>query len=408
MDVSDHHLVIVGAGSLGLFIASQALKSYSKVEIHEAKSQVGGNTRDFYSNSGVQFLSGCQYLSENTLPDSFDLANSLSAFEHRYSSLTEQGKNWNFKPNFSGPAFEFDFTKPQPLLFAEDSIADRLNLYPSNIRLTLKKFIQRIVPFSLDELHPTGLESLSLDRITSLDAEDDLLILKHSDHLADSIYGVSRELLGIGYEKAYIPNNGFDEFYTSLLESLRSFEALKIYQNQRISTKNWSSVAYPERSYTKIWCADPRFFVQHFKQKKLQSLSYPVYNYGLVVTGYSGFSLPYYINVFSGINPILRIYFYETKSQVKVTVESASLFDSELSLLSCLHRLLRNTPFKAKFSSKPVAMQKTRRYFPISNSDYNDIIDVENTMSDCGWTNTFPHLFSRAVRLNLIFDELGL
>ena len=404
MDKPD--LFIVGAGSVGLLLALRYAKEFRQIDIVESRRHIGGIARDFYDASGLVFFRGCQYLSREYLPDDTLEKLNLYSFEHRYSSITEQGRQWNFSRDFSGPAFRIDSLDISVKQTKVTSVQEALDQYPSNIRNHLESFISRVTKHDLSKLHSSSLTSLSMDRITSTTDEDKLLKLKQSDGLIDALYGVRREILGLSYEMGYLPKLGYDSFFQSMSEYLKEQAKVNFHISLNFRPEDIAETDLIPNLQYKLWCADPRPVVKYCTGYNLQSLSYSVHIYGLLILQHSNLELPYYINVFSASNPILRLFFYSSDSEVKISVESVSPFGSQLELIEAVQKLLIHTSLEIKFGAEIFAYRKTRRYVPITISDY---INIESSMKALGaqyWRDTYPYLYGRKERLSLITSDL--
>ena len=132
--------VIVGAGSVGLILASNLSSEFNEILIHESTGLIGGIMQDFSNDKG-EFFSHCQYLSGSYLPGAFKNELGLNEFEHRYASLTNFDDYWIFAENFAGPTFRtFELSEFDPIE-APVSIHDQLALYPKLVREYLFAFL---------------------------------------------------------------------------------------------------------------------------------------------------------------------------------------------------------------------------------------------------------------------------
>lgn len=400
------NLFIVGAGSVGLLLALRYAKEFHQIDIVESRRSIGGITRDFYDASGRVFFRGCQYLSREYLSDNALENFDLYSFEHRYSSITEQGKQWNFSRDFSGPALYIDSIDSSIKQTSVTNVQEILNLYPSNIRNHLESYIRRVTSHDLSKLHSSSLTSLSMDRITSTTEENQLLRLKQSSSFVDALYGVRREMLGLAYEVSYLPESGYDNFFQSVSEYMKEQGKINFHISLNFKPDDIAETDLnPDLKY-KLWCADPRPIVKYYTGDNLQSLSYIVHMYGLIILQHSNLELPYYINVFSASNPILRLFFYSSDSEVKLSVESVSPFGSQLELIEAVQSLLIHTSLEIKLGAEVLAYTKTRRYFPITVSDYALIKSSMKALASHHWRDTYPYLYGRKERLSLITSAL--
>jgi hypothetical protein len=399
-------LEIFGAGSIGMLIATRYKNYASDIKIYETSSYTGGVVKDFSNGSGEHYFLGCQYLLEKQIPT--DLINELNLieFSHHYASITEQGNKHNYKLDFAGPAFDLDFTEHSQNNINWKNTNDKLQLYPNPIKLYLESFINKVITTNPDQLHISSLTALGLNRVTSMTNDNELLRIKNKNNLLDNLYGVSRKVRKEAYEVAYIPKEGYNSFWKNLGNILKNYSHLELFLQTRITSKYLSNFTSIPDTSLKLWCADPRYLVRHLKKIKLQSLNYSVCNFGLSVQSYVGPKLPFYINVFSTKTPFLRLFFYQTLSQVKLTIESIMENMSQQDIVYELNKILQDTNIELKINKNEMAAEKTKRYFPITNSDFRDIYDTFLDMKDDNWIDTGAYLYDRKSRFELITSQL--
>jgi hypothetical protein len=404
--VTGKELKIFGAGSIGMLIAARYKNYASNIKIYEASSYTGGVVKDFSNSLGEHYFLGCQYLLKKQIPS--DLINELNLieFSHHYASITEQGNKHNYKLDFAGPAFDLDFTEHYQKNTNWHSVNDKLQLYPNPIKFYLESFINKVIATNQDQLHNSSLTALGLSRVTSMTNDNELLIIKSKNNVLDNLYGVSRKVRKEAYEVAYIPKEGYNSFWKNLGNILKNNSYLELFLQTRITSKHLSNFTSIPDTSLKLWCADPRYLVRHLKRIKLQSLNYSVWNFGLSVQFYVGPKLPFYINVFSTKTPFLRLFFYQTMSQVKLTIEAIMENMSQQDIIYKLNKILQDTNIELKINKNEMAVEKTMRYFPITNSDFRDIYDTFLDMRDDNWIDTGAYLYDRKSRFELITNQL--
>jgi hypothetical protein len=404
--MSQNNISIIGAGSAGLILAGNLIKKFDKIEIFESSNKIGGVTRDFYNESGTLFFTGCHYLHSSYLPGwIYDLDN-LQKFEHRYSSLTEQNKIWNYKFNFAGPSFKI---KELQQNFSGKKIVtlhDRLTLYPKEIAQTLTEHIKKFTSVSTELLHVSGVDSLGIARISSFSNDLELARIKQKNKLVDEMYGVSREFLGMKFETSYLPKFGFSKFWLEYLKNLHLKDQVIVNLDSKLDKKYFTNNSVNSISTLKAWCADPRQMIQLSTNEKLDSLSYTVHSYGIALTSYSGPSLPFYINIFSPSHPIIRLFFYELDSEIKVSVDSLQKYDLQNEIVLQLVSLSSKANIGFKISDLDFAYKKSRRYFPMSTRDYKILKKSAGTLTKLNWLDTGTYLFGRSSRFQLILNQV--
>jgi hypothetical protein len=400
------NIKIVGAGSLGLILAGKVIGKFNKIEIFESSKNLGGVTRDFYSPTGSIFFRGCQYLQSSYLPSWALDSDYLMQFKHRYASLTEQNKTWNYKLDFAGPSFEIGELPQSSSNMVEFSLDNRLERYPKNISQILKQHINKFLPVDSNLLHISSLVSLGITRITSLSNDIELARLKQKNNLVDQMYGVSREILGNEFEISYLPKFGFSKFWLNYVKRPEFERQVTIDYNSRLDRKSMGSNFLGGREETKAWCADPRQMIQLVTTKKLDSLSHIIHSYGVTLESYLGPNLPFYINIFSANNPLTRLYFYELDSDIKISVDSLKKFDSASEFINKIIMLAAEARITLKIRNYDIAHIKTRRYFPISTKDYDALENCSHKLSGSNWLNTGTNLYDRKSRMELMLSQL--
>lgn len=389
-----------------MLIATRYKNYASNIKIYEASRYTGGIVKDFSNSLGEHYFLGCQYLLKEQIPT--DLINELNLveFSHHYASITEQGNKHNYKLDFAGPAFDLDFTEHSQKNINWQNINDKLQLYPNPIKLYLESFINKVITTNRDQLHISSLTALGLNSVTSMTNDSELLRIKNKNNLLDKLYGVSKKVRKEAYEVAYIPKEGYDSFWQNLGNILKNYPQLELFLQSRITSKHLSDFTSNSGTSLKLWCADPRYLVRHFKRIKLQSYNYSVWNFGLSVQSYVGPKLPFYINLFTTKTPFLRLFLYQTFSQVKLTIESISGKMSQQDVIYEVNKILQDTNIELKINKNEMAVEKTRRYFPITNSDFRDIYDTFIDVKGVNWVDTGAYLYDRKSRFELIVSQV--
>ena len=400
------NIKIVGAGSLGLIFAGKIIDKFNKIEIFESSNHLGGVTRDFYNATGSVFFTGCQYLQGSYLPFWVLDSDYIRKFEHRYASLTEQNKIWNYKLDFAGPAFEIGELPHYSNDIHQFTLGDRLNGYPKEISQILKQHVKKFIPVDSKALHSSSATSLGITRITSLNDDLELLQLKQKNNLIDDLYGVSRDLLGFEFEISYLPIFGFSKFWSNYVKELKFEHRVTINFDSRLDKKSIDNGSLGNTAATKAWCADPRQMIELTNSEKLDSLSYMVHSYGVSLDSYLGPNLPFYINIFSASQPLIRLYFYELDSEIKVSVDSLKKYNSASEFINQLIHLALEANINLKISNQDLAYIKTRRYFPISTRDYKILKNCTRVLVKSNWLDTGTYLYDRVSRFQVMINQI--
>jgi len=404
--VTSRDLKIVGAGSLGLIFAGKVTEKFSRIEVFESSKNLGGVTRDFYGPTGSIFFRGCQYLQSSYLPTWALDSDNLVQFEHRYASLTEQNKSWNYKLDFAGPSFEIGELPQRSINLRQYTLDDRLKCYPEDISQILRQHIKKFIRVDCNLLHISSMVSLGISRIASLSQDLELLQTKQKNSLVDEMYGVSRKILGEKFEISYLPKFGFSNFWLNYTKNLEFSLQVTINYSSKLDKKSIGSYSMGGRAVTKAWCADPRQMIQLKTSKKLDSLSYIIHFYGVTLKSYFGPSLPFYINIFSANHPLTRLYFYELDSEIKLSVDSLVKYDLESELINEIMILTSRAHITIEIKNYDIAHIKTRRYFPISTRDYELLENCNQELIKSNWLNTGTNLYDRKSRMELILNQI--
>jgi len=397
---------IVGAGSLGLIFAGNILDKFHKIEIFESSNSLGGIARDFYNSEGSKFFLGCQYLQSSYLPKWATVLNNIQHFEHRYASLTEQNGKWNYKLDFAGPAFVTGEIVNQLNRTCKNALEDRLSLYPREISRILQSHIKKFLPVDIRLLHVSSLVSLGMTRISTMSGDKELAILKKKDALVDNLYGVSKDFLGMNFETSYIPKFGYSKYWETYTTQPIFEHKVNIKRKYKIDKK---TIRETMSSLTgiKIWCADPRQIVGLTTDKKLDSLSYMVHSYGIRLDFYSGPKLPFYVNIYGTAEPLIRFYFYELDSEIKVSIDSLKKYDSSSEIIAELKKIAAEAHISLKIQCQDVAYERTRRYFPISQNDHDTLTQCSINLESSNWLDSAMYNFDRKSRLDIMLDQIS-
>jgi hypothetical protein len=157
----------------------------------------------------------------------------------------------------------------------------------------------------------------------------------------------------------------------------------------------------------KIWCADPRQIVGLTTDKKLDSLSYMVHSYGIRLDFYSGPKLPFYVNIYGTAEPLIRFYFYELDSEIKVSIDSLKKYDSSSEIIAELKKIAAEAHISLKIQCQDVAYERTRRYFPISQNDHDTLTQCSINLESSNWLDSAMYNFDRKSRLDIMLDQIS-
>lgn len=399
----------MGAGSVGILASAFLAKQQDSVVLHEGSKTLGGITRDILDSRGRLFFAGCQYLEASILPEEYDYSG-LRTFRHRYGSVTETSSESFFKSDFAGPAFRDDwFEMDHESRFSArekvegESIRDRFRLYPPRIGQELQSYASRLIPLNaLEILDSDSIGTLGLARVTSWGNDSKLLESKLSNATADRIYGVTRQTLGRPHETALVPTLGYNHFWNIFCNQIATRTRLDIRFGTKVNRESALSEISQGNYTTKIWTADPRFPTRHFSGKKLESYCYKKYIVGISVDEVCGLDLPYYLNVFSSSNSILRIYVYELESEVRASIELSRPPENLKSLRMEVARALNSSTISLKIRDQGFTCNELRQYFPHTIFDAALLKFTSEQMKKSGWISEAIEHSDRSSRLQSI------
>lgn len=408
---------LIGGGSVSLITAAKLAKlNPEPIYLYEKNPQFGGVTRDMVDDHEREiFFSGCQYLEPRHVDGVLPESSNLDLVEHRYASITEQGKVWNFKVDFAGPTMRFgkemddrNLNLNQQYNTLEDVLASRPKTISKFLRVQLSRFKlpdYRTMPAS-------ALTDLQLERVASAESDEESLYLKQKYLLGDDVFGAPRLARGLPNHKAYVPREGFNSLWSEVEKDLA--EKIHLIPNTLQNHKSFISVLpnSEPRPNSRFYFGDPRWFVRMYRPNhKLQSENYKIWSYGLNIRHIDGLpSLPFYVNVFSESSPITRLFFYLIHGKKKLTVETISKFESTHQITEAITFLLSKvgSGIYLSLDGSFAVDKESRKYFPMTISDSTKIREAHHALHKMGWSDTALEKYSRAERLDLILPRLSI
>lgn len=404
--------MVVGAGSSGLIAAALLAKKYDRVRIFEGDKEIGGVTKDVLSDDGREYYAGCHYLIPSYLPSGYDYS-SLTTFEHRYGSLTLVQGKWIFKDDFAGPCFPdswIEFTHSKAKLepdWQTYSLLDRISLYPREVEQYLLDFMRKYLPISaLDSIPGEGASVFGISRISGNSNDQELVAMKNRSPLYDELIGASRTLLGMNFETAAVPQDGYSRFWKGLLAQVGTSADVELIRRAKINRPGALAEVDALAPGVKLWTADPRYPVRHFSHSRLESLSYKKYFTGIFLDSFSGPRTPHYLNVFSQHGKLTRAYFYELGGEVRVTFESVQSFSNLKELLAEVLPALQASHISIGVPNQEIRSLESRQYFPMTTNDETLIRLTTERMKDDGWLDSGMSLSNRKNRVQKITHSI--
>ena len=365
---------IVGGGITGLAVAHLANKP---VNVFEATKSLGGILRDLNSE-GHSFFSGCQYFNEGSLwIYQMGLDKALYDFDHIYASYTDLFGKKTISDSFAGPVYEgLELNYNNFESFHGTSLADRCDLYPLEISSPLKNWFRHI-GVDVDITHHSAITGFQASRIYASGQAEKITKVKEKNTLADSIYGLPRNVIGLPSIKSLLAEKGFNNLFDNFLSQNQNIKIRKNLTvnceilNNRLVLKTKSGVFEPDQV---IWTADPTKLVSKVFGEKLDSQKFSAE----VLVGYldSAVDSPFYIQVYSVESRVLRIYLYNIEGRGCFTIEKA--FDDQVTcdVIEFCQTVIAN--FSNKKIKNVVIRKRNIRYFAYTIKDHKTLSHLQS------------------------------
>jgi hypothetical protein len=395
-------VLISGAGITGIFAALHCHSRGISSAIHESRPAPGGILRD-WSVEDDWYFRNCQYLTPGT--DWFSLLpqNHLLTFPHTYGSFTDLwGENCAF-PGFAGPVYSL---KSSPGVLRETaaiSLCDRLSMYPEDIALPLINWVKRF-GISPHEIHASAATGFQISRVFPARFAADIRTYKAKNKIADNLYGIPREYLGLGPAMAALPQNGFSNYFKEIAKNLID-KTIHLELGSTIKGTFISRHLDSENSgFFKpavIWTGNP---IPLIRQITRHSLEAPCFKMRNIVTkwNHNSFRHPFYIQVFSQYRPITRIFIYYNKA----TIECFDDHCATPEVVSCALEILESfLPQKLPYPDEAHAFTENR-HFLCSVKDYQYL---EEFVGSCPYRGLIPspwHLYGREAKIENVLSSI--
>lgn len=358
---------VIGGGITGLAVAHLINQP---VSVFEASKSLGGILRDL-NFQGDSFFSGCQYFNgDSSWLNQMGLEEKLFQFDHIYASYTDLFGKKTISDSFAGPVYEgsaLNYDKAES--FSGMSLDERCNLYPSEISSPLKNWL-KYIGIDVNITHHSAITGFQASRIYPLGEEKIIAELKEKNVLADVIYGLPRNVIGLPSVKAFLPDKGFNNLFDDNLCQNRNIKYSTSSTvncdivDDRLVLKTKNGVLQPNLV---IWTADPTKLVSKVLGFKLESQKFPTE----ILVGFldSPVDSPFYIQVYSDESKVLRIYLYNIEGRGCFTIEKAFDEQANSDVVDFCQNIIAS--FLNKEIKKVVLRKKTIRYFAYTINDYN-------------------------------------
>ena len=317
-------IAIVGGGITGIISAQELSKEGYSVDLFEARKQLAGTLKDF-EHDGEIFLNSTQYLNANSSWYSDFEDDIMLRFEHEYASYTDIFGHNSFADDFAGPVCDADISTDLddlPPSYSFTSVKDRLDAYPKCISENLSTWLERC-RLDLSKTHHSALDGLQLSRVFTRSNIDQIRVLKETNKLASDLYGLPRRVLNLPDLHSMIPLNGYNELFDYIQFTTDNFAIhhrenvrLRLHNNEhKLIGRNGNMYNYDRI----IWTANPSDYLRRRYGHNIDSANLKLnITVGLLK---QCVEKPFYIQVFSSVSSVLRIYIYNMHGKGKVTIE---------------------------------------------------------------------------------------
>lgn len=362
----DVEVLISGGGITGVAAALYCRSRGISCEIHESRSATGGILQDWICDKSDWYFRNCQYLSPRAAWSKLLPQSLLLTFPHIYGSFTDLwGETCAFQ-GYAGPIYSL--RKPLDALreCQAVSLSDRLNIYPQQISHPLMEWVKRfgICP---ERTHSSGAFGLQISRIFPLHFARDIQSYKAANISADELYGLPREYFGLGSALASLPQAGFTQYFKDIEKHLME-QKIKLRLNSTI--KPSFLFPLPDSGVSQnsepavVWTGNPVPLIRSVSSHDLDAPNFKMRNI-VVKFKYHFFDNPFYIQVFSKIYSITRIFVYYNKATFECfdnAVKASDVVSSGLEIL---------LPFLGKIEKPEEIHQFSEtRHFLSSIEDY--------------------------------------
>ncbi len=407
--------VVVGAGITGCVAALNLLKRGFNVAIYESSQSVGGILCDLRFDESPYF-SSCQYLNSRALWFSEllqELDCELHEFEHTYSSYTTLFDEKTVHHDFAGPVIKRNILGFDNVRHTCESLKSRLLSYPPFVSSRLLNWLDGY-GLNPDQLSQSCAIGIQMSRVYFDYNDADLARRKYESSFADDLLGVPRSIINptAARQKAWLPVNGFDDFFTKL----RNYLALKgadVYLNHAVTPRRQSSCdiniscrGQVLSSDLIVWCANPVPIINASGIGKLDNPSYSMNVLVCDIVGLSSPISPHYIQLYSEKSAITRIYVYSIGGRNKASIECFHNEALPHSIIADAKNILAECGFEFELLLKGTAPQKRHTFYTIGDSQKFEAFDeyskTTNIVGGAWWE------YGRDAKIKKIDEEISL
>lgn len=321
-------IAVIGGGFTGCMAALQSARNGHEVTLLESSESLGGVLREVES-AGSLYFNGCQYLNQRSV-DRLEWSDGLTEFSHEYGNVTSLGnERIRVLDDCAQPSLEGKVQLCEEATINESAL-QRLQAYGSHS------------PYLIDWAQSFG-DLAQLDwrclipmQLSRLHFPDDMAIprLKMENHRANELLALPRRLRGQAAEKAWLPNEGYTQFFARLEQCMLNSGVRIRLKSPAKPELDKGRVILRSRSETIltdsiVWTANPQPLLSRIYGVRLSTPAIPMkLLVGDLLKGVSlPVSLPYYWQVFDRSSCVVRLYAYELGGELKFSAETFNTVD---------------------------------------------------------------------------------
>jgi NAD(P)-binding Rossmann-like domain len=406
--------VVVGSGITGCVSAIHLRNKGFDVDIYDSAKNIGGVLNDIVIDNEIYF-NGCQYFNSNTkwLVDILDeIGSQLVHFDLSYGSYSETLNDVLIHDDFAGPVFN---AEPDLINDTKNTCPDlrsRLEKYPEKIAGFMSNWISRYVE-DLSQIHESCAIGIQSSRVYLDYNDSELISLKKGNKFFDEIYGVPRSILNPHVPRANVclPKYGFNVFFDELKSYIKN-AGINVLLESPVTPKN-TDTCIPDlfcrnkklKADLIVWAGNPVPIINACGIGKLDN---PSCRMILLVCEFDTkfeSNIAHYIQVFSLLTNITRIYFYKINDVYKATIECfySKDFDEDITV-SYANEILNKSGYDFKLKLKGIIKQKRHVFFTLADMKKFDDFEVLSGRSNIvggGWK-----CFARDEKIEVILDDI--
>lgn len=407
MELSIKNAIVVGGGITGVAAALLLKQKTERVDLYEASKYLGGTLRD-WNEGGIAF-SATQYLSGNSQWfNLFQVPSKIYKFNHIYGSYTDIFGDEMISEDFAGPIISGNTCANLPLLSSKvisgERLIDRINLYPPKISAPLENWFDSI-GLDINNVHKSSIVGFQASRIFIEGREKEIKDLKNQSSIMDDLYGLPRKSIGYPDISAYLPFNGYNDYFDHFLNTHEA--NLKVNLSQTVNCKVEKNILKIKVKGQEIcprmvvWTADPTKLIRACGGV-LDSNKF----YAEILCGHLDKVVfnPFYIQVFSKNSKVLRIFLYNIKGRGCWTVEKAFDYQPTQDVLifaqSIISKFRRNQIISCWGRKRQV------RYFAFTTKDFETLNEFQSNHGIKNLILTNYIAYGRDAKIQTILSQL--